>query len=206
MTIARQVRCAVLAAVLLAAARPVSAQAFIEVPLAWLTPSPAAGEKAQHARGFGFSWGKLAQIHGLETQFVYFPKFVFSGADVKSSHAFFFSASELFGPWIHERYKVYGGVGFGELHHKLVTLPTSEAAIESITSDLITIDIGPGAFVLISKRLGCRVDVRRGWAFRLSDEPDAEKGPFGIKFKHTNYWRVSVGFIATFGKKPPPRR
>ena len=190
-------------------ARPAAAQTFVEASLDVLTPSSSGATSATHAKGFGFSTGKLSKMASLETQFIYFSKLGdISGANVGSSHAFFFSGGYLIGPTIHQRYKVYGAIGFGEMHRRLSLLPapgSDPSDPTSLTSDYFTLDGGAGVIVLLSRHFGVRAEIRKGRAFSFSDADDAEPGPFGIKFKHIDYWRASIGFVAAFGKaKPAP--
>lgn len=195
---------AALALLLSASARPASAQTFIEPSLDALTPKSNSGTtESTRSSGFGFSTGKLSKIASLETQFIYFSKLKdITGASVESSHAFFFSGGYLFGPWIRERAKVYGAIGFGEMHRRLILLPSPGSEETKVSSDYFTFDWGIGVIGLFSRRLGVRGDLRRGRAFSLSDSASDELGPFGIHFKHVDYWRASIGFVAIFGPYP----
>src|SRR5262245_57646454 len=92
-----------------------AAQGFINV-FAGTTLSTPSTSGSKSKAGFGIALGGLGKIIGGETEFAYFPEVLDNSANnLSKNKVFTLSGSTLIGPLIGP-VKVYGALGFGDLH------------------------------------------------------------------------------------------
>jgi hypothetical protein len=131
-----------------------------------------------------------------ETEIAYYPEVIDNAANaLAKNRVFSFSGGVFLGPTIGS-VKPYGALGVGDLHLNVTRL--SSLVIpnpESISNDYFTFNVGGGVIGSFTDHLGVRGDLRyfRAFGIKLTDLENA-----GLVLDHFDFWRASVGVVATF--------
>ena len=183
------------ALLLLCLARGAAAQGFVNpfVGTTLTSPSPSGGSSKP---GFGVAFGSIGKIVGFETEIAYFPELLDNAANgVAKNKALTFSGNTLIGPMVGP-VKVYGAIGFGDLHLNVTSLANVVIPnLESLSSNFFTINYGGGAMGFFTSHLGVRGDLRYFKAFGFKFEDSATTGLALDKF---DFWRANIGLAVKF--------
>jgi hypothetical protein len=176
-------------------ANDAAAEGFINpfVGTTLTSPSPS-GSKSK--AGYGFALGGVGKVVGGETEFAYYPEVLDNTANnLAKNKVFTLSASTLVGV-LAGPVKVYGALGFGDLH--LYGSSLSSAIIphpEDISTNYFTYNVGGGVMGFFSSHFGVRGDLRyyRSFGFKESDVQGA-----GLALDKFDFWRGDIGLAVRF--------